>query len=155
MSLLYMMRTLCLVVFVCIFTCHIALADSGIGCLIDGGPGVIYRTELGDTNFYSTKYRVYSSAGERYYKVYSSTVMCGETTSAYIQNYSQPGYSGCWVSNRLNNTNDDSGAQYGHWVRYSNVTPCQLPLDDYIPFLIMASCLSVFFIYRNTSSDLP
>jgi hypothetical protein len=125
-------------------------AESGIGCVIEGSPARIYITEFGDTNWYGDKYKVYNRNGNRYYKVYNPTTTCGETNAANIQPYTRSGYKGCWVSDIHNpNNNDATVGGYGAWVTYTNVTPCQLPIDDYVIWLLPLSGVFVYHAQRR------
>jgi hypothetical protein len=126
-----------LLIILFVFTIQSLKAETGVGCVIEmGNGGVIYTTDLGFTNFYGNKYRVYSRTGNTYLKKYDPTSNCGETNSANITSYTQPSYSNqCWVSNYLNPTNDQTTAAYGAWVTYTSVTPC--PIDDYAWLMIL------------------
>lgn len=131
-----------------------SMAASGVGCVIEGGPGgagIIYITEFGDTNWHGQKFRVYDRFGATYLKVYSGTISCGQTSSANVSPYTAPGYAGstqCWVSNFHNPDNNDSTVGgYGAWVTYTSVTPC--PLDDYVPVLVVFISILSFIIIRK------
>jgi len=149
-----MLNSKILIAFIFLFIAHILKAETGVGCVLETGVGgVIYTTDLGFTNFYGNKYRVYSRSGNTYLKKYGPTSSCGETNSANISSYTQPSYSNqCWVSNYLNNTNDQTTVEYGAWVTYTSLTPC--PIDDDVLLLIIILGVTGFIlIRRNVSSQ--
>lgn len=133
-----------------LFIAQLLKAETGVGCVIEtGAGGIIYTTDLGFTNFYGNKYRVYSRFGNTYLKKYGPTTNCGETNSANVTPYTQPSYSNqCWVSNYLNSTNDQTTVEYGAWVTYTSISPCSIDNDAFL-LIVILSITSFLLVKKN------
>ncbi|KLT66613.1 hypothetical protein [Pedobacter sp. BMA] len=128
-----------------------------VGCLLDGGPGVIYTSPIGQTKFHGNgTYKVYNRNGAVKYKVYNPVANCDEYSPSEIRSHSEAGYAGCWVNTYVNATDNQDGAAYGSWVEVDERASCvaTLPIDDYVPFLLIPIGLLIFIYMREKNNYL-
>jgi hypothetical protein len=120
----------------------------------------IYLQHIGSTNFYGTIYEVYyngTNQGERI-KIYNNedgleTTKCDEISPSSIV---PTGGNQCWIASSVPATNTSTGVTWATKVNATYV-PCPInnvPIDDFIPFILVSTAFIGIFCLRRRESML-
>ena len=142
-----------LILLICVSLAGVASATriTVTGC---NNGSYIYITSIGYTEFSGEMHQVYDSNGQKI-RIYNNedgkdSPKCNEVAAANISNnYNSPQ---CWINSYVNPKNNSTGAswQTNTVITYDDCSTLNMPLDDYIPLLILlVGSLGAIFIKKQ------
>ena len=124
--------------------------SAGVGCQYPvGNPAVdiVYTSEFGDVQFFSSKYKEYNENGAQIRVSYQNPTPCGEINGFTKTGYSRAGYVGCWINTFYNSPNNQDNVKFGAWVQFNDPVECSIDTGVFIVF-ILSAVVGILFIYK-------